>query len=50
MLLILNCEPVNVNPVPAVYCPAPENCTNVIAVVPTTSEVALVVQTQPVSD
>jgi len=47
VLVILNCVPVNVKPVPAVYVPAPENCTHTIAVVPTTT--FSVVCTQPVS-
>ena len=41
-------EPLKDNPVPAVYVPAPENCANAIAVVPTVT-VALFVHTHPVS-
>ena len=48
VLEILNSVPFNVKPVPAVYEPAPENCTNTIGVVPIVTG-AFVVQTQPVS-
>ena len=44
----LNVVPVNVNPVPAVYVPAPLNCVNVISVEPIVAP-ALFVHTQPVS-
>ena len=33
--MIENSDPLNVSPLPAVYVPAPENCTNVIGSVPT---------------
>ena len=48
MLVMLNCVPVNVNPVPAVYVPAPENCDQVTAVTPSVPP-GLTVHTQPVS-
>ena len=47
-LLTLNEVPVNVNPVPAVYEPAPLNCVNMIGVVPIVAPL-LLVHTQPVS-
>ena len=49
-ILTLNCVPLKVNALPAVYCPAPENCTQLIAVVPITiGVVSLLVHVQPVS-
>ena len=46
VLAILNVEPVNVNPVPALYSPAPLNCSNSIGSVPTV--VTSSICTQPV--
>ena len=46
VLVILNCVPVNVNPVPAVYAPAPENCTQLTGLVPTVVTGSVI--TQPV--
>ena len=38
-----------VSPVPAVICPASENCENVMPSVPTATDSGSLVQTQPVS-
>ena len=48
--LALNCDPIRLRPaaVLAVYEPAPENCTNTMSVVPTTTG-AFVLHTHPVS-
>ena len=44
--MILNCEPIRVKPVPAVYVPAPENCTQSTGLVPTVVTTSTI--TQPV--
>ena len=49
-VLTLNCVPFNDSALPAVYCPAPENCAHIISVAPTVIGLALLlVHTQPVS-